>query len=46
MQPHMHLRGKDYKLTAVYPSGASEVLLDTRYNFDWQIGYQFDKPVL
>jgi hypothetical protein len=46
MQPHMHLRGKDYKLTAVYPSGESEVLLDTRYNFDWQIGYQFDKPVL
>jgi hypothetical protein len=46
MQPDRHLRGKDYKLTAVYPSGESEVLLDTRYNFDWQIGYQFDKPVL
>jgi hypothetical protein len=46
MQPHMHLRGKDYKLTAYYPSGESEVLLDTRYNFDWQIGYQFDRPVL
>ncbi len=46
MQPHMHLRGKDYKLTAYYPSGESEVLLDTRYNFDWQIGYQFDKPVV
>ena len=42
----MHLRGKDYKLTAYYPSGESEVLLDTRYSFDWQIGYQFDKPVV
>jgi hypothetical protein len=46
MQPHMHLRGKDYKLTAYYPSGESEVLLETRYSFDWQIGYQFDKPVV
>jgi len=46
MQPHMHLRGKDYRLTAHYPSGESEVLLDTKYNFDWQIGYQFDQPVV
>lgn len=46
LQPHMHIRGKDYELTAVYPSGEREILLKTDYDFEWQIGYQFEKPVL
>ena len=46
LQPHMHIRGKDYTLTAVYPSGEREVLLKTDYDFEWQIGYQFPKPKL
>jgi hypothetical protein len=46
LQPHMHLRGKDYTLTAFYPSGESEVILKTRFDFSWQIGYTFEKPLL
>jgi hypothetical protein len=46
LQPHMHLRGKDFKLTAYYPSGESEVLLNTKFDFNWQIGYEFEKPVV
>src|SRR5262249_35436421 len=45
-QPHMHLRGKDYMITAVYPSGESEVLLKSRFDFNWQLWYILDKPKL
>jgi hypothetical protein len=47
LQPHMHLRAADYEITAVYPSGESEILLKVpTYSFAWQIGYEFAKPVL
>ena len=47
LMPHMHLRGKDFKYTAVYPDGRSEVLLDVpRYDFNWQLVYRFQQPVL
>jgi len=40
LMPHMHLRGKDFTYTAVYPTGEREVLLDVpRYDFSWQLGY-------
>jgi len=40
MMPHMHLRGKDFTYTAVYPSGETEVLLKVpRYSFSWQLFY-------
>jgi len=39
--PHMHIRGKDFKYTAVYPDGRSEVLLNVpRYDFNWQLIYR------
>src|SRR5262249_7124159 len=43
--PHMHLRGKDmtYKLT--YPTGESETVLSSRWDFDWQLGYDTEKPI-
>lgn len=45
LMPHMHLRGKDFKYTAVYPSGESEVLLNVpRYDFNWQLGYVLKEP--
>lgn len=45
--PHMHLRGKDFKYTAIYPDGTSEVLLDVpRYDFAWQNIYTFREPKL
>ena len=47
LMPHMHLRGKDFKYTAFYPDGRSEVLLDVpRYDFNWQLVYRFQQPVL
>ncbi len=46
MQPHMHLRGKDMKIDALYPTGEKETLLSVpRYDFNWQIVYYEDKPV-
>ncbi len=45
--PHMHLRGKDFKYTAVYPDGRSEILLSVpAYDFNWQNKYKFAEPVL
>ena len=39
--PHMHLRGKDFLFTAVYPTGEREVLLSVpKYSFAWQLSYQ------
>ena len=46
VQPHMHLRAKDYELIAHYPSGESQVLLKGKFDFNWQLGYEFAKPVL
>ena len=45
--PHMHVRGKSFRYTAVYPDGRSEILLDIpRYDFNWQNGYKFPEPKL
>ena len=42
MFPHMHLRGKSFRYTAVYPDGKEEILLDVpRYDFNWQNGYEY-----
>jgi len=46
MQPHMHLRGKDMKIDALYPTGAKETLLSVpRYDFNWQIVYYEETPL-
>jgi len=45
VQPHLHLRGKNYELRAVYPTGESQVIFKGQWNFDWQIGYQIEKPL-
>jgi hypothetical protein len=35
LMPHMHLRGKDFTYTAVYPDGRSEVALSVpKYDFN------------
>ncbi len=44
-QPHMHLRGKDFELRAVYPTGESETVFKGKFDFDWQLGYNFEKPI-
>jgi hypothetical protein len=45
MYPHMHVRGKDMKFSVIYPAGEKETLLwIPKYNFNWQITYQLEKP--
>jgi hypothetical protein len=46
LMPHMHLRGKDFKYTVVYPDGRSEVILRVpRYDFNWQLVYALKEPL-
>ena len=45
IQPHMHLRGKDYELRLIYPTGETQTVFKGKWNFDWQIGYQLEKPL-
>ena len=45
IQPHMHLRGKDYEVRVIYPTGESETIFKGKWNFDWQLGYQLAKPL-
>ena len=44
-QPHMHLRGKDFELRLIYPSGETETAVKGRFDFEWQMGYEFAKPI-
>ncbi len=46
VQPHMHLRGKDYEVRVVYPTGESETVFKGKFDFDWQLGYDLEKPLL
>lgn len=44
--PHMHVRGKDFVYTAVYPDGRSEILLNVpKYDFNWQLYYFPKEPI-
>ena len=44
--PHMHLRGKSFRLISQTKGGAEETLLDVpRYDFNWQHAYEFSKPL-
>lgn len=45
LMPHMHLRGRDFKYTAKYPDGRSEILLSVpNYDFNWQHRYRLRDP--
>lgn len=43
--PHMHLRGKDMTVNLIYPNGRTETVLSSRFNFDWQLGYELEAPI-
>jgi hypothetical protein len=46
MQPHMHLRGKDMRIDAQYPTGERTTLLNVpNYDFNWQIVYYLKTPL-
>jgi len=47
LMPHMHLRGKDFQYTVLYPDGRREVVLSVpKYDFNWQIRYHLKSPLL
>jgi hypothetical protein len=43
--PHMHLRGKDMSFQLIYPDGRQETVLSAKFNFNWQMGYEVEKPI-
>lgn len=43
--PHMHLRGKDMTYQLVYPNGRKETVLNARFSFHWQLGYELEEPI-
>jgi hypothetical protein len=44
-QPHMHLRGKDFELRLVFPTGEIQTVLKAKWDFEWQMGYEMAKPI-
>jgi len=45
MQPHMHLRGKDYEVRLIDTNGRSETIFRTKWDFNWQLGVDLVKPI-
>jgi mono/diheme cytochrome c family protein len=46
LQPHAHLRGKDFKYVVVFPDGREETVLTVpKYEFHWQLAYDLDEPL-
>jgi hypothetical protein len=44
--PHLHLRGKAFRYTIVYPDGREQIALEVpKYDFGWQLGYQLAEPL-
>lgn len=45
VQPHMHLRGKDYEVRLYYPTGEMETVFRGKWDFEWQQGFTFTRPI-
>jgi len=45
LQPHMHLRGKDYEVRLMFPNGKTETIFKAKWDFNWQLGYDIEKPL-
>jgi hypothetical protein len=45
LQPHMHLRGKDYEVRLMFPNGKTETIFKAKWDFNWQVGYDLEKPI-
>jgi hypothetical protein len=45
LQPHMHLRGKDYEVRLIHPTGKMETIFKAKWDFNWQVGYDLEKPI-
>ncbi len=46
LQPHAHMRAKDFRYTVVFPDGREQTLLSVpQYDFHWQLGYELETPL-
>ncbi|MCI0433129.1 MAG: hypothetical protein L0271_05690 [Gemmatimonadetes bacterium] len=46
LMPHMHVRGKAFRYELIRRDGSTEIVLDVpRYDFNWQLQYEFAKPL-
>jgi len=46
LQPHAHLRGRDFTYSVIYPDGREETVLRVpKYDFNWQMAYELDTPL-
>ncbi len=45
LMPHMHLRGKDMTYRIIYHGGESQILLSVKWDFNWQMGFELEKPI-
>jgi hypothetical protein len=45
LQPHMHLRGKDYEVRLIYPDGKMDTVFKAKWDFNWQLGFDLAKPL-
>jgi hypothetical protein len=46
VRPHMHLRGGDAQISAIYPDGREQVLVVVpAFDFNWQRRYLFKEPL-
>ena len=43
--PHMHMRGKDMSYRLLFPDGREQTVLNARFNFNWQLGYELKEPI-
>ena len=47
LRPHMHYRGKNMRMSVVYPDGTREDIINVpNYNFAWQPTYRLAEPML
>jgi len=45
VQPHMHVRGKDYEIRLIFPTGETQTVFKGKWDFNWQQGFVFAKPI-
>ncbi len=46
LQPHAHLRAKDFKYTVVFPDGREQTILSVpKYDYHWQLAYDLESPL-
>jgi len=45
MQPHMHLRGKDFEVRLISPAGETKTIFKAKWDFNWQLGFDLAAPI-